>query len=75
MRMCQEFETELKEFGKKSDQLQREKERMSEKYGIVSDTFVNGDSKVTRMQFGGIAQKQQQMKDMQFEFYKVLNKQ
>ena len=75
MRMCQEFETELKEFGKKSDQLQREKERMSEKYGIVSDTIENGDSKVTRMQFGGIAQKQQQMKDMQFEFYKILNKQ
>jgi hypothetical protein len=47
---------------------------MSEKYGIVSETVNQGDQKVTRVHFQQIAQKQQQMKDMQFEFYKILNK-
>jgi hypothetical protein len=34
--------------------LQREKERMSEKYGIVTETVEKGEEKVTRMAFSGI---------------------
>lgn len=48
---------------------------MSEKYGIITETVKGkNDEKVTRVSMNGLNQKQQQMKDLQFEFYKILNK-
>ena len=50
--------------------MQREKERMSEKYGIVIE---KSGSDVTKVRMTGLNERQRQMKDLQFEFYKILN--
>lgn len=51
--------------------MQREKERMSEKYGIVMDK--TGEDRVTKVTMTGLNERQRQMKDLQFEFYNKLN--
>ncbi len=50
--------------------MQREKERMSEKYGIVIEKT---GSDVIKVRMTGLNERQRQMKDLQFEFYNILN--
>eukprot|EP00347_Sterkiella_histriomuscorum_P023397 403334791 len=53
----EEFEAELKEFGRKNEQLQKEKTKLSEQYGARN-----------------VNDKQQNLRELQGEFYKIFNK-
>lgn len=62
---------ELKEFSRKRDQLQREKDRMSEKYGITMAPMGEGHYQV---RMTGLEERQKQSRDLQFDYAKILNK-
>ena len=66
---------ELKDFARKRDQLQREKERMSEKYGITM-TPLQGQEGHYSVRMTGIEDRLKQTRDLtQFDYTKILNKQ
>ena len=46
---------------------------MSEKYGIVIENAGSDKVGVTKVTMTGLNERQRQMKDLQFEFYNILN--
>jgi len=63
---------ELKDFSRKRDHLQREKERMSEKYGITMAPM--GEEGHYQVRMTGLEERQKQSRDLQVDYAKILNK-